>query len=188
MKYITSALAYISKWEFHQEYSSISSICAAGNLTIRKNASEQQLKLPSQSQIRNVKTPVTLTYQAVFCFNWTAVTQKPRLQVDFHYVSTGGAAENELIILWHLCNNINKSTWATQSNITISGVSYWTIQNERITFCGALVCLQAHNCLSCSLTIGYILYLPKCICCNCTTNHLLTFGNNHFAKLRWTSK
>lgn len=61
--------------------------------------SEQQPKLLSQRQIRNVSTPVALTYQAVFCFNWTTVTQKPCLQVDFHYVSTGGATENEFIVL-----------------------------------------------------------------------------------------
>ena len=62
----------------------------------------------------NVTALCVLTYQPVLFFNWTAVTQKSRLQVDFHYVSTGGAAENELIILCNLCGNMN-------------------IQNERIT-------------------------------------------------------
>lgn len=54
-------------------------------------------------------TPDELTYQAVFCFSWTTVTQKPRPQVDFHYVSTGGATENELIIFWNLCNDFKKN-------------------------------------------------------------------------------
>lgn len=69
-----------------------------GDLTIEQNVSEQELRLPLQNPVMDVMTPGVLTYQAVLCFNWTTVTQKPRLQVNFHYVSTGGAAENELII------------------------------------------------------------------------------------------
>lgn len=49
-------------------------------------------------------TPAELTYQAIFCFNWATVTQKSCLQIDFHYVSTGGATENEPIVLRNLCD------------------------------------------------------------------------------------
>lgn len=44
-------------------------------------------------------TPAQMTYLAVFWFSWTTVTQKSCLQCDFHYVSAGGAAVNELVIL-----------------------------------------------------------------------------------------
>lgn len=45
------------------------------------------------------RTPVEATYQAVFCLDWTTVIQKPCLQVDFHYISSGGATEDEPIIV-----------------------------------------------------------------------------------------
>lgn len=47
------------------------------------------------------------THPAVFGWEafWTIVTQQPSLQVEFHDVSAGGAAEKQLIVFWYLCRN-----------------------------------------------------------------------------------
>lgn len=83
----------------------------------------------SQSYVRNVMTPAELTYLAVFWFSWTTVTQKSRLQCDFHYVSAGGAAVNELVIVWNLYNDIMStlSNMGYEVHYTFRG-----IQNKRM--------------------------------------------------------